>query len=112
MVAVLAFRPNVPFNFLTRSHYSAIAITSNPSAQTIDFSTFTNKIPRIAIAFFGASLGIDNETDNVGMTELALNTSFQIRYKIYDAGVAGESITIDMDDEGDNAMGVALIVAV
>jgi len=110
--AILSFRPDKPINLLSRTHYSATAVIDDPSAQTIDFSTFTNAIPRIAIAVYAASGTIVGETSSVAMTERALNGDFQIRYKIYNAGVEGESITIDMADEGDNAMGIALIAVV
>jgi hypothetical protein len=108
--AILAFRPNVPFdNNLFCSHYHGTATISEPDPQTINFSTFSNIIPRIAIAVYGASGTIGGQTSSVAMTQLTLNADFIIRYKIYNPGVAGESITISMNDEGDNAMGVALI---
>jgi hypothetical protein len=107
--AILAFRPDKPINLLNRTHSNGTATISDPPAQTIDFSTFRDDLPRIAIAVYGASGAIVGETSSVDMTELSLNSDFQIRYKIYNPGVAGESITIDMGDEGDNAMGVALV---
>lgn len=110
-IIALIFRPSIPISLVGVTHYDGDAVISDPTAQTINFSNFRNDLSRIAIAVYGASGVISGETSSVTMTEIAQNSDFQIRYKIYGAGTAGESISIDMADEGDNALAISLVSA-
>lgn len=114
-MTVLRFRAQIGYfsqnvTGLTRLAYDGTATISDPGAQTITVPT-SALLPRIALAVYGASGPIDGETSSVVMTELNPDVDFHIKYKIYEPNTPDEVITIDMVDEGDNAMGVAAFTA-
>jgi len=100
---MIGFRPNAPVTTVSISSLNTHAAATDAATQTV---TDPGTKPFIAFAHYLNSAGVTNRTSNATMTEVAsaaaAATEHYMRYLGYNVGDTSQSITVDMDDNGDN----------
>jgi hypothetical protein len=101
---VLVFRPSRSISSVTTFSVNGQATISDPSPQTIAMSLATNYLSVLAVAFMS---GTSTVVPNVPASMTSVPTSVssdRAFYQVFNPGDQLANITVDMPDEGDNAM--------
>lgn len=95
---VLVFRPSRAASVSNASIATEVT-NSNPTSQVIA----AGATPGIALAAFGASAAVDPRSFTPAADgEVNSGLRFYVKYRIFNSGP--EAVTVDMDDEGTNAL--------
>lgn len=95
---LLQFRGNRVFASVSFSTPTWEATDVNPAQQTIAMSGQNTPIIGLGIFNGGFGIAVDPRTMSASDGEINPDTSFYVKYKIYNASPA--DVTFDMDDEG------------
>jgi hypothetical protein len=101
--AVMVFRPSRPITSVNTFSVNGQATIVDPSPQTIDMSLAPSYNAILAVAFM---VGTTTVVESVpgSMTLVAPSSNSHAFYQIFNTGDALTNLTVDMPDEGDNAM--------
>jgi hypothetical protein len=99
--AMLVFRPSRPVSSLTTFSVNGQATISNPSAQTINMGLAPTDSTILAVAFMSGTTTLFPST-SPAMTRVSVASQSSAFYTVFNGSPT--NITVDMPDEGDNAM--------